>query len=85
MNLSTLKLNMNYLSGTIPPELGMLVSASNLRFGANDLTGDMPSAICGFGLSDYGFGELHADCDEINCPCCTHCCYDDKSMCQKKE
>jgi len=85
MNLSVLALNMNYLSGTIPPELGMLVSASKLWFGANYLTGNMPNAICDFRLSDYGFKELHADCEEINCPCCTHCCYDGISKCQKME
>ena len=38
-------------------------------FDGNDLVGDIPEKFC-----DLATLTLYADCDEVSCPCCTHCC-----------
>ena len=38
-------------------------------FDGNDLIGEVPAGFC-----DISRLTLYADCEEVKCPCCTHCC-----------
>jgi hypothetical protein len=73
--LRILLLNDNGFNGTVPDSFALLGNLNVLRLDSTDLTGSVPSEVCGT------FNETHptlfADCEEINCPCCTYCCNDD--------
>ena len=38
-------------------------------FDGNELIGNVPSEFCQMATL-----TLYADCEEVSCPCCTHCC-----------
>jgi hypothetical protein len=59
----------NQLSGTIPTTLFALTALKTLWLSDNGLVGTMP--FCG---SEHRFTSLVADCLEVRCDCCTHCC-----------
>jgi hypothetical protein len=59
----------NQLSGTIPSTLFALTALKTLLLSDNGLVGTMP--FCG---SERTFASLVADCLEVRCDCCTHCC-----------
>ena len=80
-NLWKLRLHSNMLSGVVPLELGGLAS---LRDGVvflhnNSLTGSLDSVFCNNSLPPPL--TLTADCEEIDCPCCTDCCDDVSGNC----
>lgn len=66
--LRFLRLNGNNLFGELPGELSALSNLRVLRIDENDLQGSVP--VC-------GSTATYADCAEIECECCTHCCADD--------
>jgi serine/threonine protein kinase len=87
--LLVLSMYTNALTGSIPSELGQLTRLTVLSMFDNDLTGAIPSslgmltALSRFHLFDNALSgtvpicpsnELVADCAEVFCSCCTHCC-----------
>ena len=74
--LQELWLSKNILTGTIPSELGLL-SLGNFSFYANALSGSVDQIFCGATV----LPRLKADCEEVECPCCMFCCYDDQLSC----
>ena len=76
-NLTFLVLQVNQLTGTIPSELGFIDSLRGFKFYGNDLTGSVDQFFC----SGFVWEALEADCEEVECPCCTKCCYDDSIEC----
>lgn len=73
--LNTIKLGYNSLSGTIPDEYGSMLSELAVFEvqGNADLVGPMPFAIC----DKSSLESLVADCDQVECSCCTVCCSND--------
>jgi hypothetical protein len=67
-DLTDLNLDDNLLFGTIPSSLGALTALTSLYLNDNQLVGTMP-----FCDSDQYFEYLAADCDEVDCDCCTEC------------
>jgi hypothetical protein len=59
----------NTLTGTIPTEFGSLSHLVNLTVSGNSLSGTMPDELCSQGDAIY----IAADCDEVDCPCCSEC------------
>lgn len=73
-NLYSLRLNSNYLTGSIPSSLGNLLKVQILLLNSNLLTGNMPAMICANRVNfDTAVAELSADCNYVNCTCCTSC------------
>jgi Leucine rich repeat len=68
-NLVALGLSTNILTGTIPSSLGLLTALTGLWLHNNQLNGTLP--LCDFNPT---FENLVADCAEVSCTCCTHCC-----------
>jgi len=60
----------NQLTGTIPSELGRLSMLTYFPFHTNKFTGSVNEVFCG--RAEF-FDQLEADCDEVECPCCTYC------------
>jgi len=67
--LESLDISKNQISGELPDSLGLLSKLESLSIYDNGISGVMLPSICNLEL-DY----LAADCDEIVCDCCTHCC-----------
>lgn len=64
----------NSFSGTIPESAGEnWTIIENAHFFDNEFSGSMP--LCNV------TGQLTADCEEVDCPCCTHCCPGDLAAC----
>jgi hypothetical protein len=81
--LRNLLIHNNLLTGAIPTELGQLSDLGWVTMEDNAFTGTV-EPLCAplqetFILS--AFFILSADCEEIDCPCCTTCCYDNKLNC----
>ena len=74
--LEMLSIRANLLTGLVPSELGQLSSLETLDLSGNSFTGSLDETICG--MSDLP--SLTADCMEVDCPCCTFCCVDDKTV-----
>jgi len=70
-NLEVFHLVANKLTGTIPTELGQISSLSLFSFFENMLYGSVHEIFCG---STGVIPALEADCEEVDCPCCTYCC-----------
>jgi Leucine-rich repeat (LRR) protein len=76
-NLARLLMWDNQFTGTIPSALGALTALSELWLQPNQLTGTMPFCDEGGGggrPQHHNFTTLVAECGEVVCPCCTHCC-----------
>jgi len=93
--LNTLGVERNRLSGTIPASLSSITTLSNLNLDHNFFSGtlaadwyDYPLDLEKISLNDNNFtgtvppvfcgiidAFISADCDEIECACCTECCY----------
>lgn len=76
-NLIDFQIYENNLSGTIPRQLGDITPLEFFSFADNDFTGSVDSFFCG----GFQWSFLEADCDEVDCPCCTSCCYDGQTFC----
>jgi len=80
-NILSIRLQDNLLTGTIPSELGQLSTLTELTLGFNSFNLTESSienneTICDFFLEGGSqFTVLQVDCDELDCPCCTSCCY----------
>ena len=72
--LQSLNLAGNRLSGTIPKSLSALDRLSKVRLEDNDLTGNVPDAVCR--VWSRTFPAVFVDCEEVSCPCCNYCCTD---------
>ena len=70
LSLQRINLVGTSINGPVPSELGNLIQLEDLQLAKTRVTGSMPTAICALGLQ-----ELWADCDKVECPCCTYCCY----------
>ena len=75
-NLQQLRLYNNMLTGTIPSELGNL-PLNSLIFYMNAFTGSVDTIFC----RGSTWPILVADCQEVECPCCTTCCDDNSFNC----
>jgi hypothetical protein len=71
VGLTNLMLSLNQLTGTLPSSLGALTSLHFLYVQSNLLSGTMP--LCTL-IDNRTFSNLVADCNEVDCPCCTECC-----------
>jgi hypothetical protein len=74
LQLRDLYLSDNALTGTIPTTLVALTSLTRALFYHNQLVGTVPFCNGGGNVAHLYFMPLIADCDEVKCPCCTHCC-----------
>jgi len=73
-NMQQMWLYSNQLTGTIPPELGNLSSMKILQLEGNALSGSMPPEICAnTAFPTMIIETLGADCDVVDCSCCTCC------------
>ena len=70
----------NLLTGTLPSELSELPSLSDMYIGANSFSGSVEESLC---TSSREWNNLGADCAEVDCPCCTLCCFDNQTMCNE--
>ena len=61
----------NQFTGVLPNTLGDLDSLQLLYADSNDLRGPFPTDLCLLNLQQFW-----ADCEEIQCVCCTTCCSD---------
>jgi len=78
-NLADLHLRANSLTGSLPNELGLLKNLEAMWIEQNSFTGTMLNAICVLvKRNSTGFWRLSADCEEMECSCCTDCCVDDE-------
>jgi len=75
--LQYVMLGLNFFTGTIPPELGAIEPLTGFEVQANSFTGSVEQFFCG----GFQWDELWADCDEVECSCCTYCCYDGDAKC----
>jgi len=75
--LASLAVAGNALTGEVPSELGQISSLSVVWFNQNRLTGSVNKTFCG----RSGMTILAGDCDEVDCPCCTMCCYGNQDEC----
>jgi hypothetical protein len=69
-----LRLTNNRLAGELPSEINALSQLRVFRIDVNDLSGTVPDALCT--IFDQTSPVAYADCGEIACPCCSHCCTD---------
>jgi len=76
--LSSLEIPRNKLTGEIPSELGKIDVLSTVRFNGSRLTVSVNTTFCG----RSNMISLIGDCDEVDCPCCTSCCYDNECTLQ---
>jgi hypothetical protein len=72
-NLAELALSSNQLNGTIPSELSQISTLQKAWFFGNSFTGSVDQFFCD---GTVRLGALEADCAEVKCTCCTHCCDD---------
>ena len=72
-SLEFLALGSTSFNGTIPTELGNLAKLVQLKVEQTSFTGSMPPGVCALAPDLI---VIKADCDEIDCPCCTVCCFD---------
>lgn len=73
-NLQRLWLYKNDLTGMVPTELENLTNLELLKLEQNDLEGSIPSKVCkAVDHSSYAKSAVAADCDKVDCECCTEC------------
>jgi Leucine-rich repeat (LRR) protein len=70
-NLQELWIYSNLLTGTIPSQLSQLNSLRQVVIEGNLFTGSVEEGLCDLPALIH----LSADCTEMNCTCCTECCY----------
>merc|ERR1712176_545347 len=62
----------NRIAGNLPESLSALSELRVLRVDENDLTGEIPAKLCE--SIDANEATAYADCTQVSCPCCSHCC-----------
>jgi len=79
MDLYALLLNRNQLTGTVPSSLRTLESLRLFFVDGNAVTGSLDESLCSLPQFVDASGGLPvtADCEEVDCDCCTICCVDD--------
>ena len=97
-NLKYLMLNRNLMTGTVPTAVSYLPHLKILMLDTNEfdrvvLTGD--EDVCSLEQFDGRIDHLIADCGrtdngvpigrEVECPCCTECCWDGLERCNMKD
>ena len=70
----------NLMTGSLPSELGQLSSLAAMSLNGNSFTGSLNDTVCL--LEEWSI--LEVDCEEVDCPCCTTCCYGEKE-CDRSE
>ena len=80
-NMTVFSVFDNRMTGTLPLELGQLVSLNAMSLYGNSFTGSVNDTVCQ--LSEVIILEM--DCDEVDCPCCSLCCYGDPYECEDNE
>jgi len=75
--LEYLALELNSFTGTIPSDIGNITPLEVFTFFGNSLTGSVDEFLC----HGFQWTDLMADCYEVDCPCCTVCCYDGEVEC----
>jgi len=78
--LRQFRISGNRIAGNLPDSLSALSQLRVFRIDENDLTGEVPPALCQ--SIDVAEAVAYADCQEIACPCCTHCCVGGLCECQ---
>ena len=73
-DLTTLDVMDNLLTGTWPSHLSQLSAMEELSVSLNVLMGSMDDDLCLL----TSLMHVGADCEEIDCPCCTMCCDSDE-------
>jgi len=73
VNLDTVLLNNNDLTGDFPSAASSFAGLSILQLHGNKMTGQVPALICEMKSLDTFLTRLTADCLELSCDCCT--CY----------
>ena len=61
----------NQMTGTVPTELGQLPTLEAMNIQMNSFSGSVNETLCTLPRISY----MVADCDEVDCPCCTNCCF----------
>jgi hypothetical protein len=75
--LTYLDFSNNQMEGTIPTSLLRLTKLTDLRLYNNGFNGTSFPFCDNNGVnqtSPFNFTNLVTDCDQLDCPCCTHCC-----------
>ncbi|KAL7451305.1 hypothetical protein ACHAWC_003131 [Mediolabrus comicus] len=70
--LTFFQIDHNGMEGEIPKEMGDLKRLSIFTLTENNFIGVMPAEVC-----DNGLETLIADCEKVDCPCCTDCFEED--------
>ena len=68
----SLRLTGNALGGEVPEDFARWNAIQEFRINANAFSGEIPGDLCR--LFVVRGTESYADCEEITCVCCTHCC-----------
>eukprot|EP00980_Cylindrotheca_fusiformis_P014484 scaffold3875_cov123-Cylindrotheca_fusiformis.AAC.4 len=84
-SLEVLRVQTNKLQGRVPTVYNKLTSLKTIHLEGNNLSGNLEVSLCGLKKE---FNAFIADCRsteatdtteevlaEINCFCCTHCCF----------
>jgi hypothetical protein len=67
------------MTGALPTELGLLSSLQEAELHRTSFTGSVNETLCNIS----SLSVLWADCEEVECPCCTYCCFDDPFDCME--
>jgi hypothetical protein len=76
-------LNKNQLTGSIPWQLMYMQKLSIFMFDQNNLGGS-DAAVCGVNKPST-LTSMVADCNQLQCDCCTKCCTSGDSSCNTLE
>jgi hypothetical protein len=76
-DLTVFGIMLNQMTGSLPSELGQLSSLYAISVFGNSFTGSFNDTICLLS----GLYLVEADCEEVECPCCTTCCVDEVNGC----
>ena len=83
-------LNRNLMNGRIPTQVSGLSNLHMLMVDNNDFHGELqacqvPFLIADCGDPDVGCPDCNSDTQEIECPCCSSCCFDGAQRCNMQD